>query len=87
MPDIHISIPDVERLRGDLRAAKTQVEASVKKVEDSLRSADWNDANSKSFGQQLAAAKRGTKAFTAEADQLDRFLGRVLDQAKRMKQG
>lgn len=84
---IHIKIPDVERIRSELRAAEKEMMASINKVESALRGADWKDSNRREFERKLADAKRKVTGFTADATQLDRYLGRVIDQAKALGAG
>lgn len=84
MPDIHIKISDVERLRSTLSASKNEITNSLRKVEQSLRSADWQDSNRTSFEDQLKTAGQKISQFANDAEQLDRYLSRVISQAKSM---
>lgn len=88
MPDIHISIRDVERVRSELRAAEKSIQASIKKVESTLRSADWADPNRREFERKLGDATRPVTTFTTSGvGELDAYLNKVIAQAKALGAG
>ncbi|TFB96279.1 MULTISPECIES: hypothetical protein [unclassified Cryobacterium] len=84
MPDIHIKVADVERLKAELAKSNRAVKDALRAVDSALRTADWNDANSKSFENTFAAARRKVAGFEADAVEMERFLARVIAQAKSM---
>lgn len=82
MPDIHIKVSDVQRIKSELAKADKAIAAALKSVESALTSADWSDANSRAFATDFDAARRKAEGFTKDAVALNRFLGKVIDQAK-----
>lgn len=84
MPDIHIKVTDVERLKSALTKADKDITEALRLVESALRSADWSDANSKAFAGKFETAKRKVSGFAAEANDMSTFLARVIQQAKSM---
>jgi hypothetical protein len=84
MPDIHIKVADVERLKSEVTKADKLITDAIRAVDSALRSADWNDANSKAFASQFESAKRKASGFATDAAEMNRFLTRIIEQAKSM---
>lgn len=84
MPDVHISIRDVERLRTKVADAKKTLLESAKGVSSASDHADWKDANSRKFDQEWAKVKNNIDSAAKDLDLLHSFLGKVVDHAKQM---
>jgi hypothetical protein len=84
VPDIHITVSDVERIKSELTRANTAIADALRKVDSAIQSADWKDANASAFAQRYDVTKRRTAQFAADYGELSRTLQRVIDQARAM---
>ena len=71
---VHANLDDLRRLSRDIERAQSDVAEAVKRLEASLRAADWQDAARRDFEAKLKQAVAVSRTFMQRLDDLKPIL-------------
>lgn len=78
---IRIRIADVERIRGALDQAEREIKQALARVDQALKSAEWQDSNRRRFEDRWKATRAATD-LELRARELRTDLNQVIAKAK-----
>jgi hypothetical protein len=76
MSNVHANVEDLRRLSRDIDATVREVGNAVKRLNGSLRRADWNDASRRAFEAEVKDLTATIARFTQRAEALKPVLDR-----------